>query len=80
MASSAGLAPKIIQLITRIIKLLLSKLGHKRLRKLLYMFALLAITDSPILMAAYEQWKTKKVALVVVTRKQLILSYDFLNQ
>jgi|SaaInlStandDraft_4_1057021.scaffolds.fasta_scaffold03836_7 hypothetical protein len=44
------------------------------------MFALLAITDSPILMAAYEQWKTKKVALVVVTRKQLILSYDFLNQ
>ncbi len=44
------------------------------------MFALVAITDSPILMVAYEQWKTKKVALVVVTRKQLILSYDVLNQ
>jgi len=47
IASYAGLTPKIIQSGTSIDKSSLSKLGHKRLRKSLYMPALVAIRHNP---------------------------------
>ena len=83
IASYAGLTPKIIQSGTSIDKSSLSKLGHKRLRKSLYMPALVAIRYNPILKAVYERLvnngKPKKVAIVAVMRKLLILSYGVLK-
>ncbi len=83
LASYAGLTPKITQSGTSIDKSSLSKLGHKRLRKSLYMPALVAIRHNPVLKAVYErlvnQGKPKKVAIVAVMRKLLILSYGVLK-
>ena len=83
IASYAGLTPKIIQSGTSIDKSSLSKLGHKRLRKSLYMPALVAIRHNPVLKALYERLvnngKPKKVAIVAVMRKLLILSYGVLK-
>lgn len=83
IASYAGLTPKIIQSGTSINKSSLSKLGHKRLRKSLYMPALVAIRYNPSLKAVYERLvangKPKKVAIVAVMRKRLILSYGVLK-
>ena len=83
VASYAGLTPKIIQSGTSIDKSSLSKLGHKRLRKSLYMPALVAIRYNPTLKAVYERLvsngKPKKVAIVAVMRKLLILSYGVLK-
>jgi len=83
MASYAGLTPKIIQSGTSIDKSSLSKLGHKRLRKSLYMPALVAIRYNPTLKAVYERLisngKPKKVAIVAVMRKLLMLSYGVLK-
>lgn len=83
IASYAGLTPKIIQSGTSIDKSSLSKLGHKRLRKSLYMPALVAIRYNPALKAVYERLvshgKPKKVAIVAVMRKLLILSYGVLK-
>ena len=83
IASYAGLTPKIIQSGTSIDKSSLSKLGHKRLRKSLYMPALVAIRYNPILKVVYERLvnngKPKKVAIVAVMRKLLILSYGVLK-
>jgi len=83
IASYAGLTPKIIQSGTSIDKSSLSKLGHKRLRKSLYMPALVAIRHNPTLKAVYERLvnngKPKKVAIVAVMRKLLILSYTVLK-
>ena len=83
VASYAGLSPKIIQSGTSINKSSLSKLGHKRLRKSLYMPALVAIRHNPSLKAVYERLvhngKPKKVAIVAVMRKLLILSYGVLK-
>ncbi len=83
LASYAGLTPKITQSGTSIDKSSLSKLGHKRLRKSLYMPALVAIRHNPILSTVYErlvnQGKPKKVAIVAVMRKLLILSYGVLK-
>ncbi|MBT5825805.1 MAG: IS110 family transposase [Gammaproteobacteria bacterium] len=55
IASYAGLTPKITQSGTSINKSSLSKLGHKRLRKSLYMPALVAIRYNPTLTAHYER-------------------------
>jgi len=83
VASYAGLTPKIMQSGTSINKSSLSKLGHKRLRKSLYMPALVAIRHNPSLKAVYERLvhngKPKKVAIVAVMRKLLILSYGVLK-
>jgi transposase len=83
IASYAGLTPKIIQSGTSIDKSSLSKLGHKRLRKSLYMPALVAIRYNPILKLVYERLvnngKPKKVAIIAVMRKLLILSYGVLK-
>ena len=83
IASYAGLTPKITQSGTSIDKSSLSKLGHKRLRKSLYMPALVAIRYNPVLKAVYERLvshgKPKKVAIVAVMRKLLILSYGVLK-
>ena len=83
IASYAGLTPKIIQSGTSINKSSLSKLGHKRLRKSLYMPALVAIRFNPVLKGVYERLvakgKPKKVAIVAVMRKLLIISYGVLK-
>jgi len=83
IASYAGLTPKIKKSGTSIDKTSLSKLGHKRLRKSLYMPALVAIRHNPLLSAVYERLvnngKPKKVAIVAVMRKLLILSYGVLK-
>ncbi len=83
IASYAGLTPKIVQSGTSINKSSLSKLGHKRLRKSLYMPALVAVRHNPTLKAVYERLvnngKPKKVALIAVMRKLLILSYGVLK-
>lgn len=83
VASYAGLTPKLIQSGTSINKSSLSKLGHKRLRKSLYMPALVAIRFNPVLKNVYERLvsngKPKKVAIVAVMRKLLILSYGVLK-
>jgi len=83
VASYAELTPKITQSGTSINHSSLSKLGHKRLRKSLYMPALVAIRYNPALKAVYERLvshgKPKKVAIVAVMRKLLILSYGVLK-
>ncbi len=83
IASYAGLTPKVIQSGTSIDKSSLSKLGHKRLRKSLYMPALVAIRYNPTLKVVYERLvsngKPKKVAIIAVMRKLLVLSYGVLK-
>lgn len=83
VASYAGLTPKLIQSGTSIDKSSLSKLGHKRLRKSLYMPALVAIRFNPVLKLVYERLvyngKPKKVAIVAVMRKLLTISYGVLK-
>lgn len=83
VASYAGLTPKIIQSGTSINKSCLSKLGHKRLRKSLYMPALVAIRYNAHLKSFYERLlsygKPKKVAIIAVMRKLLVLSYGALK-
>ena len=83
VASYAGLTPKTIQSGSSINKSSLSKLGHKKLRKSLYMPALVAIRHNPILKQVYERLvangKPKKVAIAAVMRKLLIISYGVLK-
>ncbi len=83
VASYAGLTPKISQSGSSINKSSLSKLGHKKLRKSLYMPALVAVRFNPMMAALYERLlakgKPKKVALVAVMRKLLVLAYGVLN-
>ena len=83
VSSYAGSTPKIIQSGTSINKSPLSKLGHKRLRKSLYMPALVAIRHNPVLKVFYQRLvsngKPKKVAIIAVMRKLLILSYGVLK-
>ena len=83
VTSYAGLSPKIIQSGTSINKSCLSKLGHKRLRKSLYMPALVAIKYNSHLREFYERLvnngKPKKVAIIAVMRKLLVLSYGVLK-
>jgi len=83
VASYAGLTPSIVQSGTSIDKSSLSKLGHKRLRKALFMPALVAMRYNPILKQLYERLvakgKPKKVAIIAVMRKLLILSFGVLK-
>ena len=83
VASYAGLTPKIVQSGTSINKSSLSKIGHKRLRKSLYMPTLVAIRYDPLLKTLYKRLvnngKPKKVAIIAVMRKLLILSYGVLK-
>jgi len=83
VASYAGLTPKIMQSGTSINRSSLSKLGHKRLRKSLYMPALVAVRYNPILKRFYERLvangKSKKTALIAVMRKLIMIAYAVLK-
>ena len=83
ISSYAGLNPSIEQSGTSINRSRLSKMGCTRLRKSLYMPALVAVRYNPLMMALYERLqakgKPKKVALVAVMRKLLVLAYGVLK-
>ena len=83
VTSYAGLNPRVEQSGTSIDKSSLSKMGSKRLRKALYMPALVAVRYNPLMMDLYERLlkkgKAKKVALCAVMRKLLVLSYGVLK-
>ena len=61
----------------------LSKTGHRKLRKSLYMPALVAIRYNPLLKAYYEnllaRGKVKMVAVIAVMRKLLVICYGVLK-
>jgi transposase len=83
ISSYAGLNPRIEQSGTSIHHSSLSKMGCARLRKSLYMPALVAVRFNPLMKAFYEKLlakgKPKKVALVAVMRKLLVLAYGVLK-
>jgi len=83
ITSYAGLNPSIAQSGTSINRSSLSKMGCARLRKSLYMPALVAVRFNPLMQAFYEKLlakgKPKKVALVAVMRKLLVIAYGVLK-
>lgn len=83
VTSYAGLNPRVEQSGSTLNKSRLSKMGNKRLRKSLYMPALVAIRHHPKMVEMYqrlqEKGKPKKVAIVAVMRKLLVLSYGVLK-
>ena len=83
ISSYAGLNPSIKQSGTSINHSSLSKMGCARLRKSLYMPALVATRFNPLMKAFYQKLlargKPKKVALVAVMRKLLVLAYGVLK-
>lgn len=83
VACYAGLTPKIFQSGTCINKSSVSKLGHKKLRKSLYMPALVAIRHNPLMKQFYTRLinngKAKKVAIIAVMRKLLVIAYGVLK-
>jgi transposase len=83
ISSYAGLNPSIAQSGTRLNRSSLSKMGCARLRKSLYMPALVAVRFNPLMKAFYTKLlakgKPKKVALVAVMRKLLVLAYGVLK-
>lgn len=83
LSSYAGLNPSIAQSGTSINRSSLSKMGCARLRKSLYMPALVAVRFNPVMLAFYNKLlakgKPKKVALVAVMRKLLVLAYGVLK-
>ncbi len=83
VACYAGLTPKIFQSGTSVNKSSVSKLGHKRLRKSLYMPALVAIRHNPMMRQFYTRLvtngKAKKVAIIAVMRKLLVIAYGVLK-
>ena len=83
VASFVGLNPCVETSGTSINKTSLSKSGNKRLRKALYMPAIVAKKHNPILAEFYERLikkgKPKKVALCAVMRKLLVLSFGVLK-
>ena len=83
ISSYAGLNPSIEQSGSGINRSRLSKMGCARLRKSLYMPALVAVRHNPLMRALYERLqakgKPKKVALVAVMRKLLVLAYGVLK-
>jgi len=83
ISSYAGLNPSIEQSGSSINRSRLSKMGCARLRKSLYMPALVAVRYNPLMMALYDRLqargKPKKVALVAVMRKLLVLAYGVLK-
>ena len=83
VASFAGLNPKITQSGSSINKSSLSKIGHKRLRKSLYMPALTATRHNPVTQDLYnrllDKGKPKQVAVCAVMRKLRVISYGVLK-
>jgi len=83
ISSYAGLNPRIEQSGSSIHRSSLSKVGCARLRKSLYMPALVAVRCNPLMSVFYERLlargKPKKVALVAVMRKLLVLAYGVLK-
>ena len=83
VASFVGLNPCVETSGTSIDKTSLSKSGNKRLRKALYMPAIVAKKHNPILEEFYKRLtargKPKKVALCAVMRKLLVLSFAVLK-
>lgn len=83
VTSYAVLNPKIQQSGSSINSSSLSKVGNKRLRKALYMPALVATRYNPLMVEFYERMqakgKPKKVALCGVMRKLLVLAYGVLK-
>jgi len=83
ISSYAGLNPRIEQAGSSINHTRLSKMGCARLRKSLYMPALVAARFNPLMKAFYQKLlargKPKKVALVAVMRKLLVLAYGVLK-
>lgn len=83
VASFVGLNPFVETSGTSVKRTNLSKTGNKRLRKALYMPAIVAKKHNPILTEFYDRLikkgKPKKVALCAVMRKLLVLSYGVLK-
>jgi len=83
ISSYAGLNPSIEQSGSSINRSRLSKMGCARLRKSLYMPALVAVRYNPLMKDLYHRLqakgKPKKVALVAVMRKLLVLAYGVLK-
>lgn len=83
VTSYAGLNPRIEQSGSSLNKSRLSKMGHKRLRKSMYMPALVAIKYHPKMVEMYqrlqEKGKPKKVAIAAVMRKLLVIAYGVLK-
>jgi transposase len=83
VSSYAGLNPRIEQSGSSIQRSSLSKLGSSRLRKSLYMPALVAVRFNPLLMAFYDRLlakgKPKKLALIAAMRKLLVIAYGVLK-
>ena len=83
VTSFAGLNPRKIESGSSLNKSPLSKMGHRRLRRSLYMPALVAIKHNPIMLKHYEKLlakgKPKKVAICAVMRKLLVNCYGVLK-
>jgi len=83
VASFAGMNPRQSTSGTSLNKSSLSKMGHKRLRKSLYMPAMSAVRYNPIMIKFYAKLltkgKPKKVALCAVMRKLLVIAYGVLK-
>ena len=83
VSSYAGLNPKIKQSGSCVNQSSLSKMGHKRLRKSLYMSAIVASKYNPLMFDLYVRLKKKgkpgKVALCAVMRKLLVIAYGVLK-
>ena len=83
ISSYAGLNPRIEQSGSSINRSSLSKVGCARLRKSLYMPALVAVRFNTLMKTFYEKLlakgKAKKVALVAVMRKLLVIAYGVLK-
>ncbi len=83
VSSYAGLNPRIEQSGSSIHKSSLSKMGNARLRKSLYMPAIVAMKHNPLMTNLYSRLlskgKPKKLAIVAVMRKLLVIAYGVLK-
>ena len=83
VTSFAGINPCIGDSGTSLKTSRLSKMGHKRLRKSLYMPAITAKKHNPVLIEFYDKLlkkgKPKKVAICAVMRKLLVIAYGVLK-
>ncbi len=83
VASYSGTNPSIKESGTSLKSTRISKMGNKKLRKSLYMPAIVAKKYNPILAIFYDKLiakgKPKKVAICAVMRKLLIISYGVLK-
>ena len=83
VTSFAGINPFVEDSGTSLKTSRLSKMGHKRLRKSLYMPAITAKKHNPVLIEFYDRLlakgKPKKVAICAVMRKLLVIAYGVLK-